>query len=108
MIARIDPIPCSLESVLHQSPEGRKGGVDWLISGKNIPAYQPVSPARLPVPFRINNLLLAVRRRSGASAGTRLLRRDTKHQSYPACVGDGLSSSRRRRGNRADAWAKTV
>src|SRR5689334_16374246 len=33
MIARIDPIPCSLESILHQSPEGRKGGVDWLISG---------------------------------------------------------------------------
>src|SRR5690242_607580 len=37
MIARIDPIPCSLESILHQSPEGRKGGVDWLISGKRLP-----------------------------------------------------------------------
>jgi hypothetical protein len=35
MIARIDPIPRLLESILHQSREGRKG-VDWLISGLSI------------------------------------------------------------------------
>jgi DDE family transposase len=35
MIARIDPIPCLLESILHQSREGRKG-VDWLISGNQL------------------------------------------------------------------------
>src|SRR5690349_3703879 len=32
MIARIDPIPCLLESILHRFRGGRKGG-DWLISG---------------------------------------------------------------------------
>src|SRR5689334_21746272 len=32
MIARIAPIPCLLESILHRFRGGRKGG-DWLISG---------------------------------------------------------------------------
>src|SRR5689334_19424977 len=43
MIARIDPIPCLLESILHRFRGGRKGG-DWLISGNSKPAYQPISP----------------------------------------------------------------
>src|SRR3954464_9684253 len=33
MIARIDPIPCSPDSILHRFCGGRKGA-DWLISGK--------------------------------------------------------------------------
>src|SRR3954466_4237065 len=32
MIARIDPIPCSPDSILHRFCGGRKGA-DWLISG---------------------------------------------------------------------------
>jgi hypothetical protein len=63
MIARIDPIPRLLESILHQSREGRKG-VDWLISGNNHEAEDAATIQR-----RFNGMVGAMARRR-ASAGS--------------------------------------
>src|SRR5690242_18682794 len=100
MIARIDPIPCSLESILHQSPEGRKGGVDWLISGIphcHEPHAQRLSGVLKDRPSRQRRLSLAPLamqqspRRHPRLAGPSAMRADESVR--PAQASDRLAAS---------------